>query len=174
MTEGIELPAFSRGTLQTETERLTRLDVALPQIAAAIGGEDDAVALESTLACLFWETLLQASWCGFYRRVGERVLAIGPYQGSLGCMRIEFERGVCGRAARTGEIQIVPDVSKVDHIACDPRTQSEIVIPLFDASKRLQAVFDVDSNHLDAFSRAEVDRLAAFVQAVFRRPDVRF
>lgn len=174
MTEGIELPAIARGTLLSEIERLARIDAALPQIAAALDGETDAVAIEATLACLFWETLVQANWCGFYRRVADRALAIGPYQGTFGCMRIDFDRGVCGAAARSGEIQIVPDVSKVDHIACDPRTQSEIVIPLFDANKRLQAVFDVDSNQLDAFSRAETDRLASFVQRIFSKPDVRY
>lgn len=174
MSEGLVLDTAERGTLLSEARRMSRLDAALPQISAAIAGETDAVALEATLACLFWETLVQANWCGFYRRVDERALAIGPYQGSFGCVRIEFDRGVCGAAARTGEIQIVPDVSKVDHIACDPRTRSELVVPLFDTSKRLQAVFDVDSNHLDAFSRAEADRLAAFVQGVFRRSEVRF
>jgi GAF domain-containing protein len=174
MSEGLILAPVERGTLLAEPARLERLDGALPQIHAAVDGEDDAVALEATLACLLWETFAQASWCGFYRRVGDRMLAIGPYQGTFGCIRIEFGRGVCGACARSGEIQIVPDVSKVDHIACDPRTRSEIVVPVFDHTKRLQAVLDIDSNELDAFSRSEGERLEKLVQKIFGRPEIRF
>lgn len=174
VTEGIVLPAVERGTLLSETARLARLDEALPQIEAALDGETDAVAIEATVACLLWETLVQANWCGFYRRVADRALAVGPYQGTMGCLRIDFGRGVCGRAAQTGAIQIVPDVTKVDHIACDPRTKSEIVIPVFDHEKTLRAVFDVDSPHLAAFSAGEVDRVTALLEHLFARAVVRF
>lgn len=169
VSEGLILPAAPRGTLLAEPVRLERLDAAMPQIEAALEGETDAVAIESTLACLLWETLAQANWCGFYRRIADRTLAVGPYQGTMGCLRIDFDRGICGRAARTGEIQIVPDVTKVDHIACDPRTRSEIVIPIFDREKNLRAVFDVDSPHIDAFAKGEIDRLAALLQKIFVR-----
>ena len=89
--------------------------------------ERDEIALEATLACLLWEALPQANWCGFYRRVGERMLAVGPYQGGMGCLRTPFERGVCGAAARTGQVQLVPDVHAFPgHIACDDATRSEL------------------------------------------------
>jgi GAF domain-containing protein len=174
VSEGIDLPAAERGALLPESARIERLEAAIPQIEAALDGETDAVAIEATLTCLLWETLVQANWCGFYRRIADRILAVGPYQGAMGCLRIQLDRGVCGRAARTGEIQIVPDVSKVDHIACDPRTRSEIVLPVFDHEKTLRAVFDVDSPSLDAFSRGEVERLAALLQRLFGRDAVRF
>lgn len=167
MSEGILLPALARGTLLPVADRVARLEAALPQIRAALTGERDEVAIEATLACLLWETMAQASWCGFYRRVDDRTLAVGPYQGTMGCLRIDFSRGVCGACARTREVQIVPDVARVpDHIACDDRTRSELVVPVV-AGGELRAVLDLDSTHLDAFSRAEADLLLARVGDVF-------
>ncbi|AKU94217.1 hypothetical protein AKJ09_00881 [Labilithrix luteola] len=167
MSEGILLPALERGTLLAEPARVARLDAALPQIRAAVAGETDAVAIESTLACLLWETLAQTNWCGFYRRTGERLLTVGPYQGSMGCLRIDFARGVCGACARTREVQLVPDVTKFEgHIACDDKTRSELVIPVV-VGGELHAVLDLDSPHRDAFSQAEADRLVALVADAF-------
>lgn len=168
MSEGIVLPPVARGTLLAIAERVARLDAAVPQIRAALEGETDEIAVESTLACLLWETLTQTNWCGFYRRTGERLLTVGPYQGTMGCLRIDFARGVCGACARTREVQLVPDVTTFDgHIACDDRTRSELVVPIV-ASGELRGVLDLDSPHLDAFSREEADRLVALVDDVFR------
>ena len=167
MSEGILLAAVPRGTLLAPAQRIARLDAALPQIRAAVSGEDDAVALQATLACLLWETLVQTNWCGFYRRIEERTLAVGPYQGTMGCLRIDLARGVCGACARTGAVQLVPDVTLFPgHIACDDRTRSELVVPITSGGS-VRAVLDLDSPHLDAFSREEADRLTAFMTEVF-------
>jgi GAF domain-containing protein len=172
MSEGISLPSVARGTLLPEAERVARLDAAIPQIRAALAGETDAVAIESTLACLLWETLTQANWCGFYRRVGASMLAVGPYQGTMGCLRIDFARGVCGACARTREVQLVPDVHAFPgHIACDDRTRSELVVPVV-AGGELRAVLDLDSPHLAGFGPREAEILHAFVRETFDRADV--
>lgn len=167
MSEGILLPPATRGDRLGESVRLARLHEAIPQIVAAAAGETDAVALEATLACLLWETLVQANWCGFYRRVGESTLAVGPYQGPMGCLRIDFARGVCGACARTGQVQLVPDVHAFPgHIACDDRTRSELVIPVVSQGV-LRAVLDLDSPHVAGFSQGEADALLALVRDVF-------
>jgi L-methionine (R)-S-oxide reductase len=174
MSEGILLPAAERGTLLDETARIARLQEALPQIRAAVQGETDAVALEATLACLLWETFVQANWCGFYRRVGESMLAVGPYQGTMGCLRIDFARGVCGACARTGQVQLVPDVHAFPgHIACDDRTRSELVVPVVSKGV-LRAVLDLDSPVPGGFSQAEADALLELVRDVFTADDVRW
>lgn len=171
MSEGILLAKVARGVLLPEVDRLARLDEALPQIRAAVEGELDEVALEATLACLLWEALPQTNWCGFYRRVGERTLAVGPYQGGMGCLRIAFERGVCGAAARSSQVQLVPDVQAFPgHIACDDATRSELVIPLLDGAGFLRGVLDLDSPHRDAFSEGEAQRLEALLAGAFRGP----
>ena len=165
MSEGILLAKVARGTLLPEADRVARLREALPQIEAVVEDETDDVALQATLACLLWETLPQTNWCGFYRRVGDRMLAVGPYQGSLGCLRIPFERGVCGAAASTLQTQLVPDVHAFPgHIACDGATQSELVIPLV-ARGQLRAVLDLDCTHRDGFSPREKELLEAFLKS---------
>ena len=167
MSEGILLSKVARGTLLPEGERVARLREALPQIAAALEGESDEVATEATLACLLWETLPQANWCGFYRRVADRMLAVGPYQGGMGCLRIPFEKGVCGACARTGLAQLVPDVRAFPgRIACDDATRSELVLPVR-VRGRLTAVLDLDSPHLDGFSAAEARILEDLVARCF-------
>jgi L-methionine (R)-S-oxide reductase len=160
MSEGLVLPRVERGSLRPLPERLERLDAAIPQILAAVEGERDAIVVQATLAALLWDALPQASWVGFYRRVGPSTLAVGPYQGPMGCLRIEFDRGVCGACARTKAAQRVPDVRRFEgHIACDDATLSELVLPVLDGAGALQAVLDLDSRHLDAFSVAEQTRL---------------
>jgi GAF domain-containing protein len=171
MSDGILLPELPRGILIPVEERVARLEEALAQIRSVLEAEHEAVAVQSTLACLLWQTLAQTNWCGFYRRTGEGMLTVGPFQGGMGCLRIPFERGVCGACARTGQTQQVPDVHAfAGHIACDDATRSELVIPVRDAQGRLQAVLDLDSPHLDAFSTEEARRLEALLDGLFKDP----
>ena len=170
MSEGIELEAVERGTLLEEAARVARLKTALPQIRSVLADETDAVSIEATLACLLWDALPQTNWCGFYRRVGPRLLSVGPYQGGMGCLRIDFARGVCGACARTGEVQLVADVEAFPgHIACDSRTRSELVLPVLDHAGELRAVLDLDSPHPNGFSRAEAELLAALLRETLGR-----
>ncbi len=169
MSEGIALPPVSRGVLLNEPIRVARLAEAAPQILSVLEGEIDLVSVQATLAALLWHTLPQASWVGFYRRIAPTMLAVGPYQGPMGCLRIDFSRGVCGAAARTGQSQLVPDVSAfAGHIACDDGTKSELVLPVF-AHGQVIAVLDLDSHLPAAFSLAEQQALEALLQNVFGR-----
>ena len=169
MSEGILLAKVARGTLLPEADRVARLREALPQIEAVVKGEMDDVALQATLACLLWETLPQVNWCGFYRRVAERMLAVGPYQGGMGCLRISFERGVCGACARTETTQLVPDVHAFPgHIACDDATRSELVIPIH-VQGSLLGVLDLDYPHPEGFSSAEARILEDLMARTFGR-----
>jgi GAF domain-containing protein len=167
MSEGIDLPVLPRFTLLPEVERVARLGAAIPQIEAALVGETDEIAIEATLACLLFEALPQANWCGFYRRTSDRGLTVGPYHGTMGCLRISFDRGVCGACARTGETQLVPDVHLFPgHIACDDASRSELVVPLVVAG-RLRGVLDLDSPHVDGFSAGEARLLEGLLARVF-------
>lgn len=141
--------------LPAHASKQQRYEALLRDVDAVLSGESDAMVWMATLACLIRERLA-CFWAGFYRVVrGE--LVIGPYQGTLGCVRIPFSRGVCGACARNREAIVVPDVRRFqDHIACDPRSRSEIVVPVLDRGGRLRAVLDLDSTELGAFD--EVDR----------------
>jgi GAF domain-containing protein len=106
-------------------------------------------------------------WTGFYRVVENgTLLRVGPYQGSLGCLDIAFGRGVCGTAAAARRTLVVPDVNAFPgHITCDPRSASEIVVPVFDASGALIAVLDIDSSVPDGFNdddRVGVEAMVAW------------
>ena len=139
-------------------------------IASLTEGESDIVALMATVACEVHHSDDRFDWTGFYRVTGPELLKIGPYQGGHGCLVIPFSRGVCGAAARTGEIQIVPDVQAFPgHIACASSTRSEIVLPVFGAGGRLIGVFDIDSDWPGAFTEADGAALSAILAAVFGR-----
>ncbi|EPX77826.1 GAF domain-containing protein [Litoreibacter arenae] len=145
-------------------------DTLAKTIDALVEGEDDAVALMATVACEVHHADDRFDWTGFYRVVGPELLKIGPYQGGHGCLTIPFSRGVCGAAARLEQVQLVPDVEAFPgHIACASSTRSELVLPVWDGSGRLIAVFDIDSDQADAFTTEDAERLAAILKAVFDR-----
>jgi GAF domain-containing protein len=139
-------------------------------IAALTEGETDTVALMATVACEVHHSDDRFDWTGFYRVTEPRLLKIGPYQGGHGCLVIPFDRGVCGAAARTGEIQLVPDVDAFPgHIACAASTRSELVLPVRNAVGDLIGVFDIDSDRPEAFTEEDARALDAILTSVFAR-----
>lgn len=143
-------------------------DALSARIRALTEGETDEVALMATLACELHHSDDRFDWTGFYRVVAPELLKIGPYQGGHGCLVIPFSRGVCGAAARTRQVQLVPDVEAFPgHIACASSTRSEIVLPVFGADDRLIGVLDIDSDRPDAFTQEDATRLAAILAEVF-------
>ena len=131
------------------------------QISAVVEGEPSRTARYATAASMLRQAMgPRFFWVGFYVVDPERSteLVVGPYQGTLGCLRIPFGRGVCGTAAAERRTIIVPDVHAFPgHIACDAASRSEIVVPVFAPDGALAAVLDVDSTEPDAFD--EVDRI---------------
>ena len=145
-------------------------DAVTRSIAALTEGETDAVALMATVVCELHHADDRFDWTGFYRVTGPEILRIGPYQGGHGCLSIPFSRGVCGAAARTGEVQLVEDVDAFPgHIACAASTRSEIVLPVRDGSGALIAVLDIDSDLPSAFDQRDVAGLSGVLALVFGR-----
>jgi L-methionine (R)-S-oxide reductase len=137
------------------------------QIEAVLAPEPDLLAAMATVACLLHNAFPYYFWTGFYRRVGPTRLLVGPYQGTMGCLDIDFSRGVCGAAARERRTLVVDDVNAFPgHIACDSASSSEIVVPVFDAAGELMAVLDVDSTIPAAFDDVDqrwLERIAALL-----------
>ena len=133
-------------------------------IAAVLDGIDDEIAEMATVSSLV-HNAFGCLWTGFYRVVKPGVLMrVGPYQGTLGCLEIAFGRGVCGTAASERRVVIVDDVAMFgDHISCDARSQSEIVLPVINSSGELIAVFDVDSESTGTFDTEDAVGLAAIL-----------
>jgi GAF domain-containing protein len=139
-------------------------------IDALLEDEDDWVSAMATVVCELHHAFAYFHWTGFYRTVAPELLAVGPYQGGHGCLRIPYAKGVCGAAARTRETQRVPDVEAFPgHIACSSSTRSEIVVPLVTTDERVLAVLDVDSDHPAAFDEVDQDALEALCNALARR-----
>ena len=135
------------------------------EIGAVIAGEPNHTARYATAACLLAQAFPERYfWTGFYPVDPEKPseLVVGPYQGTLGCLRIAFGKGACGAAAARKQTIVVPDVHAFPgHIACDSRSNSEIVVPVFDAAGVLAAVLDVDSTAFDSFDPADQAGLEA-------------
>jgi GAF domain-containing protein len=144
------------------------------EIAAVIAGEPDRIARYASAASLLAQAFPERFfWTGFYlvdESKGDE-LVVGPYQGTLGCLRIGFGKGVCGAAAARRESIIVPDVHAFPgHIACDSRSNSEIVTPVFDRSGALAAVLDVDATQFDAFDAVDQAGLEAICADLLTLP----
>jgi GAF domain-containing protein len=139
-------------------------------IDAVLHGIRDEIAEMATVSALIHHGFGHL-WTGFYRVVepGKRLL-VGPYQGTLGCLEIEFGSGVCGTAAAEGRSVVVPDVNLFPgHITCDARSRSEIVVPVRGPDGQLTAVLDIDSEEADTFDDVDREALERIVQRFARR-----
>jgi GAF domain-containing protein len=142
------------------------------EILSVTDGEFNVIANMASVCCLLNHAFEDYFWVGFYIVDPEEKneLVIGPYQGTLGCLRISFDRGVCGAAAKAGKTQIVENVHVYPgHIACDSQTNSEIVVPVFNKTNELIAVFDVDSTNLSTFNEVDKLWLEKIINKVFKK-----
>ena len=169
MSATAEMPYFINPSKNLERQaKIEAYEQAEAAINANLDNETQGIMKMATINCILKTFLPYYYWVGFYI-VHEEKLIVGPYQGTLGCLHIDFSRGVCGRAAREEKTQLVADVHALEqgsaHIACDPNSQSEIVIPVFGNDKKLIAVFDVDSSIKNSFD--EVDQ--EFLERILKR-----
>lgn len=145
----------------------------LEQTHAILHGERNRIANLAQFAALVYNSVPQLNWAGFYlvNPANDRELVLGPFQGKVACVRISFERGVCGAAARTREVQLVEDVHAFPgHIACDAASRSELVVPVV-AGGHLQAVFDLDSPEPSRFDAEDAAGFQAMLAALIDGTD---
>ncbi|PCI64745.1 MAG: diguanylate phosphodiesterase [Kordiimonadales bacterium] len=153
---------------------MTKIDIYAEtkgQILAVLEGENNVTAKMATVSCLLSQAFPDRFyWTGFYvvDPLKPEELVVGPYQGTLGCLRIAYGRGVCGTAATTMKTQLVEDVHALEnHIACDSASASEIVVPVVNSAGTLIAVFDVDSTELNSFDATDQTCLEDILCQVF-------
>jgi L-methionine (R)-S-oxide reductase len=151
-------------------EKAERYATLAEEIASVLSGEPNLTARMATVASMLANSFAHYFWTGFYvvdPAKGDE-LVVGPYQGTLGCLRIAFGRGVCGTAAASRTTQVVEDVHAFPgHIACDSRSASEIVVPVFGKAGELIAVLDVDSETPAAFDDTDKLWLERILAATF-------
>lgn len=141
------------------------------QLKALFAEESNLVANAANMAALIYHGLPDLNWAGFYFRDGAE-LVLGPFQGKPACVQIKIGEGVCGTAAARAATVLVPDVHKFPgHIACDPESRSELVVPLVEAGAVL-GVLDLDSPllaHFDERDRDGCEQLVALLLVHHRK-----
>lgn len=146
-------------TLKPEAHKVEKYKTLLPQLDALIAGESNSTANAANLCAAIFSSF-DVLWVGFYFMDEEyNQLVLGPFQGPIACTRIDFGKGVCGTAWKTGQTQVVPNVEAFPgHIACSSLSKSEIVVPIFKNGKLL-FVLDIDSEMLNAFDKIDQEYL---------------
>ncbi|WP_417689019.1 GAF domain-containing protein [Pseudidiomarina sp.] len=147
----------------------TDYSLLLAQAQAITAGEDDLIANLSNISALVFDTLENVNWVGFYLTRAPETLVLGPFQGKVACLRIDFGKGVCGAAASTRVTQRIHDVHEFPgHIACDSASNSEVVVPLI-VNDKVVGVFDLDSPSVGRFSEedaAGLTELGRFIETL--------
>jgi len=135
------------------------------QALALIEDEKDLVANLSNLSALLNMNLDNINWVGFYV-LKDKQLVLGPFQGNVACVRIDLDKGVCGKAFSSNTTQRIADVHDFPgHIACDAASQSEIVVPINNQGKTV-AVLDIDSPITNRFNEIDEAGLNDFVKQI--------
>lgn len=146
----------------TQYERIAR------QIESLINPVRDTISCMATINAILYHKMKDFSWVGFYLLKGN-VLSVGPYQGPLACLELERYKGVCWTCIQQKKTVIVPDVHEFPgHIACDPRSQSEIVVPVFNNKGVISVVLDIDSRNKNWFTDTDAEYLEKIVSMIFR------
>ncbi len=138
----------------------------IDQIESLIYPDKNVIARMATINAILYHKMRDFLWVGFYL-LDNDVLSVGPYQGPLACLELEKDKGVCWTCIRQKSIIIVPDVKAFPgHIACDPRSKSEIALPLIDKNESVAGVLDIDSRKTDFFDDTDARYLEKIVSLV--------
>jgi len=148
-------------------------DLLLQQVRAVLEGERDLIANLANVSALLYESLPDVNWAGFYLCQKDE-LVLGPFQGKVACVRIAWGKGVCGSAAAQKQTVVVEDVHSFEgHIACDPASNSEIVVPLI-AGGEVKAVLDIDSPKTGRFGELDRHYLEAVRDTIVKATDFEY
>lgn len=143
----------------TESDKSNRYLRIITQLKNLLTATSDPVSRMATIAALLYHKMGHFYWIGFYR-LNKGQLLVGPYQGMLACQKLAKDTGVCWAAVSRNQTIIVPDVRQFPgHIACDPKSLSEIVVPVRNKAGKVTAVLDADSNQLNTYDPTDAQYL---------------
>lgn len=144
-----------------------RYDRVYGQLAELLKPHNNQIAAMATIVSVLHNKFDYFFWTGFYL-LTEGELIVGPYQGSVACIKLKKDTGVCWAGINRKETIIVPDVHQFPgHIACDSRSNSEIVVPLKDMTGKIIGVLDVDSKDLNSFDEADKEGLEKILTLIY-------
>ena len=147
-------------------KKINRYKRLYTQIEYLLKKSNDETAHMATVSAVLYNKMEYFFWCGFYRLVNGELI-VGAYQGPVACQILAKDKGVCWAAVNQGKTIVVPDVHLFpDHIACDSRSKSEIVVPYKDKIGKITAVLDVDSSELGSFDEIDAEYLEKIVALI--------
>jgi GAF domain-containing protein len=147
-------------------KKINRYQRLYSQIEELLKKSDDETAHMATVSAVLFNKMEYFFWCGFYRIVNGELI-VGAYQGPVACQILAKNKGVCWTSVNQGKTIVVPDVHQFpDHIACDSRSNSEIVVPYKDKTGKITAVLDVDSSEFNSFDEVDAEYLEKIVALI--------
>jgi L-methionine (R)-S-oxide reductase len=146
-----------------KAEKYIRIQSQLKELLTAT---EDTQARMATVCAVLHHKFKEFFWTGFYKIVdGE--LTVACYQGPLACQVLKKDTGVCWAAVHRNKTLVVENVHEFPgHIACDSRSNSEIVVPLRDSSDNIIAVLDIDSESLSTFDQIDARHLERILNLI--------
>ncbi|PKP22243.1 MAG: histidine kinase [Bacteroidetes bacterium HGW-Bacteroidetes-21] len=138
-----------------KAQKNSRYERVYAQIAGLLDKTPFRISRMATVTAILHHKFDYFFWTGFYL-LEEGELLVGPYQGSVACQVLAYKKGVCWAAIQAAKTVVVEDVNKFpDHISCDSRSKSEIVVPLKNSASEVVAVLDIDSKDLNSFDETD-------------------
>lgn len=154
----------------TSKQKQQRYERLISQLQGLLKATDDPISRMATISSLLYHKMGHFFWIGFYRLMDGELL-VGPYQGTIACQNLEKNTGVCWACANQNESILVPDVSQFPgHIACDSRSQSEVVVPVRNTDGAVVAVMDADSDKLDTYDEIDAQALEQIAHLIYHHP----
>ncbi|MFO7879894.1 MAG: GAF domain-containing protein [Bacteroidota bacterium] len=156
--------------MSANEKKINRYERIYEQLENLTAPVDNPVSRMATIVAVLHHKQALFFWTGFYLLNDSGQLQVGPYQGPLACLELKKDTGVCWAGIRQEKTMVVSDVEKFPgHIACDSRSRSEIVVPLFDDKSKLIGVLDVDSDKYDSFDETDSQWLSRIVSLVYQK-----
>jgi L-methionine (R)-S-oxide reductase len=150
-----------------KTKKEGRYSRIYKQLDELVRKSDNPISHMATVVAVLHHKMEYFFWTGFYLLQNGRLL-VGPYQGPVACQELAKDKGVCWACVNRKETMVVADVHQFpDHIACDSRSKSEIVVPLRNKKQEIIGVLDVDSKDLDSFDEIDAKWLEKMVELVY-------
>jgi len=147
-------------------QKRDRYERIIAQLKNLFEKTQDPISRMSTISAVLHHKFNYFFWTGFYLlKDGE--LSVGPYQGSVACLVLKKDTGVCWSAINDQKTVIVADVHEFPgHIACDSRSRSEIVVPVHNKENKIIGVLDIDSKALSSFDSEDKNGLEKIVKLI--------
>ncbi len=151
-----------------KTKKEGRYSRIYKQLSELVLKSNSPTARMATIIAVLHHKMDTFFWTGYYR-IENGEMTVFMYQGPVACQILEKDKGVCWAAFNKKETVVVKDVHRFPgHIACDSRSNSEIVVPLKNQHGEVFGVLDVDSSEKSAFDEVDANWLEKILKLIYK------